>query len=238
MKHKCTTCAKELPTCDGNGIVWGIDREPHVTGAEVDRVLECDAYTRKKRRTWFPLKYLWQSALTLAIWVVCAVVLLPIGFLLILLASMGRGFVAGCHAFAANVRRMTREMLPPKHDKQQRSIRGQELVNYHPRYSLDDVRAKSPTPKTYAWKLVAPPPDFIHYHDAEFCVACTSDDPHGRIAPMAWVYRHVTGEVVMHVPAYASLSIAVAQYVQCVMLDYAQIEKAYYVQLVKQTSTR
>ena len=44
MVHLCDTCIKEFPTCDGHGIVWGIDRYPNAQGADADKVLACDEY--------------------------------------------------------------------------------------------------------------------------------------------------------------------------------------------------
>ena len=50
-KHKCNTCGKEFPACDARKIVWGIDRDPSARGADADKVLECDAYTRSMNPT-------------------------------------------------------------------------------------------------------------------------------------------------------------------------------------------
>ena len=45
MEHKCKTCRKSFTTCNATKIVWGIDRDPSIRGADADKVLECDAYT-------------------------------------------------------------------------------------------------------------------------------------------------------------------------------------------------
>lgn len=53
--HLCTTCTKEFPTCDGDGIVFGIDRDPTAKGADADRVLVCRGFTTihlPKNREW------------------------------------------------------------------------------------------------------------------------------------------------------------------------------------------
>ena len=41
--HLCDSCEKEFETCDAKRIVFGIDRDPSLRGAEADKVLECDA---------------------------------------------------------------------------------------------------------------------------------------------------------------------------------------------------
>jgi hypothetical protein len=43
-EHLCDDCCHEFPTCSSKEITWGIDRSPAATGADADKVLECDAY--------------------------------------------------------------------------------------------------------------------------------------------------------------------------------------------------
>jgi hypothetical protein len=45
-QNKCDTCKHDFATCDARKVVWGIDRNPSARGAEVDKVLECDTYSR------------------------------------------------------------------------------------------------------------------------------------------------------------------------------------------------
>ncbi len=42
--HKCDLCVKEFSTCDAKRIVFGIDRDQSLRGADADKVLECDAF--------------------------------------------------------------------------------------------------------------------------------------------------------------------------------------------------
>jgi hypothetical protein len=45
MRNLCDTCMKQMPTCDADEIVWGIDVEPSTTYTkDSDAVVECDAY--------------------------------------------------------------------------------------------------------------------------------------------------------------------------------------------------
>jgi hypothetical protein len=46
-QNKCDTCKHDFATCDARQVVWGIDRNPSARGAEADKVLECDTYSRK-----------------------------------------------------------------------------------------------------------------------------------------------------------------------------------------------
>jgi len=43
-EHLCYDCRHDFPTCNGEEITWGIDRDPSATGADADTVLECDCY--------------------------------------------------------------------------------------------------------------------------------------------------------------------------------------------------
>ncbi len=47
--HLCDSCKKEFATCDAKHIVFGIDRDPSLRGAEADKVLECDAVVPNKQ---------------------------------------------------------------------------------------------------------------------------------------------------------------------------------------------
>jgi len=45
-KHLCDSCKYEFPTCEARRIVFGIDRNSSLRGAEADKVLHCDCYTQ------------------------------------------------------------------------------------------------------------------------------------------------------------------------------------------------
>jgi hypothetical protein len=47
-QNKCDTCKHDFATCDARKVVWGIERNPSARGAEADKVLECDAYSRNE----------------------------------------------------------------------------------------------------------------------------------------------------------------------------------------------
>lgn len=43
-KHLCETCKYDFATCAATRIVFGIDRDPSLRGADADTVLECNAF--------------------------------------------------------------------------------------------------------------------------------------------------------------------------------------------------
>ena len=48
LDHKCNTCAFEFCSCAQEGVVFGIERDPTATGADVDAVVECATYEEKR----------------------------------------------------------------------------------------------------------------------------------------------------------------------------------------------
>jgi hypothetical protein len=47
-RHLCDTCQHNFAVCESGKIVWGIDRDPTATGADADKVLECDGFLEGK----------------------------------------------------------------------------------------------------------------------------------------------------------------------------------------------
>ena len=49
-RHLCDSCALDFLTCPAVHILFGIDIDPSLRGADADRIHECDAYERKETK--------------------------------------------------------------------------------------------------------------------------------------------------------------------------------------------